>query len=132
MEIGLALGVALSVCGIFLALFLIAYRNDMHKILAMKVLRSESQGFNPRMHEQGTAIDISNRPDDSARGVSMTNVAPMPPAQSDWGIAGASGVVERKCFAFACMYLILFTDTVDSFSAAKKSRKSRSGKTIDF
>jgi hypothetical protein len=106
-EIGLALGVAIAICGALLAVFIVAYRYDMHKILAMKVLRSESPGFNPRMHEQGTGIDISNRPDDSGRG--MNSNSSVASSGSEWGAAAADGAVE-----------------------VKKSRKSRSGKTIDF
>jgi hypothetical protein len=60
-EIGLALGVALAVCFSFLALIIMAIKYDMHKLLAVKILQSDGQGFSPKMHEHGTAIDVSSR-----------------------------------------------------------------------
>ena len=102
-EIGLALGVALLFCGACVALLIVGYRYDMHKILAMKVLRSESQGFSPRMHEHGTAIDVSSRQEDSSRGsVAMT---PTGQAEPEWGPNAGS---ERKFLADHCILLNFF------------------------
>ena len=127
-EIGLAFGVALAVCGAFVALFVVAYRHDLHKILAMKVLRSDSPSFNPRMHEHGTAIDISSRQDDSSRGIAMSQAGPGDP---EWGVS-PSGAVERKHCVFSLCPLNYVLICLLLFPVAKKSRKSRSGKTIDF